>query len=198
MLTFRWAVIYAYYVEVLQLPARVWVYSYAVASFLFTLLAYSLVCVFALRTFWIAANERVELKRAWARERCVCVLCVWSTYIFVQQIWALLKYLRFARFDYTDLCFISMLVCYVVWWHIRISSQLKRISTFQKLNKAKPSKASALSMYTNMLKLMSVVSVCRWLFLCAYARVCVWVWMYAVQVNRHSHFRNTVPAAFLD
>lgn len=29
-------------------------------------------------------------------------------FMFVQQIWALLKYLRFARFDYTDLCCIQI------------------------------------------------------------------------------------------
>lgn len=29
-------------------------------------------------------------------------------FLFVQQIWALLKYLRFARFDYTDLCCIQI------------------------------------------------------------------------------------------
>lgn len=177
------------------LPTRVCVCVYAVASFLFTLPAYSLVCLTVCACICAAyiqnCHERERRKRRLEKERDgESAVRVWSTYVFVQQIWALLKYLRFARFDYTDLCFISMLVCYVVWWYIRISSQLERISTFQKLNKAKPSKASALNIYGCMLNLMSVLSACVVAFL--YVYVCM------VQVNRHNHFRNTVPAAFLD
>lgn len=69
---------------------------------------------------------------------CVCILsteAVLDPFMFVQQIWALLKYLRFARFDYTDLCCISMLVCYVV------------LMAYIHIQWAKPSKASHLGKY---------------------------------------------------
>lgn len=69
---------------------------------------------------------------------CVCILsteAVLDPFMFVQQIWALLKYLRFARFDYTDLCCISMLVCYVV------------LMPYIHIQWAKPSKASHLGKY---------------------------------------------------
>lgn len=44
-------------------------------------------------------------------------------FMFVQQIWALLKYLRFARFDYTDLCCIPVLV-----WCTRFGGNKNEIS----------------------------------------------------------------------
>lgn len=111
MLTFRWAVIYAYYVEVLQLPA------YAVASFLFTLLAHIhsclsvCVCVFALRI----CSKLLRTKEWRKRERARASCCSYDPLIYLCS-----KYEHslniYALHDSITQIYVSFRCSFVMWF----------------------------------------------------------------------------------